>query len=456
MMSRGSTRRSGPFGWRLVAPCLVAALLMSACASESGSSASEPTAGSSASSGGSSGSSSGGSAGSSEGLPIGASKEDFIAAFADVDPIKIIIPTTGPKGALTSEGPEAYANALQEWSGGKISVEIGYGNSVATMPEAGNAILDGRAQFGLHVPIYEPDAFPAVNAVIDLMFMAEVSPMVGLLQQYGAALETAWETEEIVTELEKAGFAPMIPIGGGSPGVGLLCKELPPTSLDEMKGLQARVSGRAHVDALKELGITPVSLNITEIYEGLQRGLIDCGEMLLGTAHATGALEVAKNFTISEEVGFPATPVSHSASGEFWEDLPLIARQLMWDRLDVYLEAFVVTTIRSELDAVKTLRDGGGVIESWDAEVVERLRAHNAKTLDNARKNLPGINDPEALVDRMEETYEKWLKIVTEELGYKDGGSLFDLPNWYSEEEVDFMPFVERLMAEVLHPRRPA
>lgn len=433
--SRGTRRRG-----RMLAPGLAALLLVGACATDA-----EPENDADA-----------GARANANGVPVGASKQEYIAAFADVDPIKVVIPTPGAKGVLTSESPEKYAQALEKWSGGKLSVEIGYGNSVASIPETGAALVDGRAQFGMHVPIYEPDAFPATNAVMDLMFMAKVSPLVGLLQQYAAALEVAWETEEIITELTDAGFAPIVAIGGGSPGVGLLCGDLAPVTLEQMKGLQARVSGRAHVAPLEALGITPVSLTITEIYEGLQRGVIDCGEMLLGTAHATGALEVAKFFSIGEDVGFPATPVTHSASLAFWEKLPLVARQLMWDRMDVYLEAFIVTTIRSEVDAVTTLRDSGGVVKNWEPEVVEALKAQNAKTLDAAREGMPPIKDSAALVDRMEDTYDKWLKIITEELGYSDDGSLFDLPVWYSEEEVDFSPFVERLMSDVMESHRPS
>ena len=100
------------------------------------------------------GCSTGGDGGSDEaGVEYGATMEEYQAAFEDVDPITLRMQVDMPKDSDGNRGREAYAAALEEWSGGKITVEIGYAN--AFVPNAADwapALSDGRLDIAWMIP----------------------------------------------------------------------------------------------------------------------------------------------------------------------------------------------------------------------------------------------------------------------------------------------------------------
>src|SRR3712207_3108243 len=118
-----TARRTGLSTRRVLgAAALAGAMALTACAEESGSGD-----GDAASDGG-----------STEGVEYGASMEDYQAAFEDLEPITLNTQTPGPQGSATSTKFEEYFEAVEEWSGGKITWEIAYSNAVAPPTEIDN------------------------------------------------------------------------------------------------------------------------------------------------------------------------------------------------------------------------------------------------------------------------------------------------------------------------------
>jgi len=60
-----------------------------------------------------------------------------------------------------------------------------------------------------------------------------------------------------------------------TPGIKLITRKKPVRSLEDLKGLKIRVSGATAVKMGKALGFTPVSMDIGDLYLGLEKGVID-------------------------------------------------------------------------------------------------------------------------------------------------------------------------------------
>jgi TRAP-type C4-dicarboxylate transport system substrate-binding protein len=382
-------------------------------------------------------------------IAAGATQAEYVEAMKDLEPITVTMQSLSPQGSVDSRGMEEYAAALDEWSGGKIQAEIAYSSSIAPLTETAEALADGRIDFTRHAPLYEPDEYPETNALVDLTFVGERTPVVGRLQRFGAYSQTGLEHEPIVKEMEEHGLQPAIPLFMVTPNTVLACKDGAATSLSEMSGLRARASGPVHVKQLETVGITPSDLDIAEIYEGLQRGVIDCGEMSLSTLKIVGAMDIAKHVSYAEDTGFSDVPGAFSFGRGFWEDTPLVARQLMWDRLDVFVEETIRTAIATEAEVLQTMVDNGGSVESWDADASAKMADFNEGLLETAR------SENGELVTALESNTDSWLQVVTEDLGYEDQGTYADLPKWFDESQIDLGPFVEEFSANVLEPHRP-
>ena len=105
-----------------------------------------------------------GGAGDGEGVPIGATKEDYVAALADMEPVTLGFGgfTSGPN-VPTAQAYVRYGELVNEWSGGKITFEYDFGGAKLTLDKMADGLGQGRMDMGTFVPAYQPDEWPVAN-----------------------------------------------------------------------------------------------------------------------------------------------------------------------------------------------------------------------------------------------------------------------------------------------------
>ncbi len=181
-----------------------------------------------------------------------------------------------------------FADQFKLRTGGKHSIDILWGGTVAKIDEIPNALTSGVGQIGDIVTPYFPDKF-VVNNVVSF-FMPQPYSTIEL-----GALMTRWKEqykqfdEEMARyNLKVVGFRPL-------EEYGLICTK-PIRNLEEMKGKRIRSFGYALAALLEAMGATPVSMSTPEAYEGLQRGILDCSPIGITLARGWKYDEVAKYF----------------------------------------------------------------------------------------------------------------------------------------------------------------
>lgn len=387
-----------------------------------------------------------------EGVAAGASQEEYIAAFEDVEPIELSTQLPGSPGDSSAVHIEAYAEALEEWSGGKITMEIAYGNAIAPPDQAPQALADGRLDFDYLYTVYDPSRYPANGgAFAGASFLGRHGPVDGTLEALAGYLEVGLSTPEIMEETESEGIKLLLPYGPTS-SYGLMCTKAR-TGLQDLKGAQVRVGGPSFARQAEAVGMSPVSLPYSEIYQALQRGTIDCALQATWAAIPLGTIPLAPNYTIEAEVGFARLVFGLGFGLAQWEEMPLVAQQLVYDRLDVYLETMLkVTILDSMLTAAKTIEENDGAINEFDDDVNDALSKVNESMLDEVRESE--VLDGAALVENLTAALDKWNGIIVDELGYP---SIADdeFLEWYQKGEVDLGPYMDRLRDDVLSKHRP-
>lgn len=394
----------------------------------------------------------GGSAGG-ESVPVGATKDEYVAALADMDEVTLSVQVPASPGHVSSLPQEHYKEVVEEWSGGKIQIEISYGNPIVPSPEAIEAMGDGRLDLGSIYPLYDPARYPASNALVDASFVGQHTPLVGTLQATAAYTEATFETPEIREELEEQGVHLLLPlIASDSPTLNCTSQR---ATLDELEGVQTRVSGTVHTRQAEALGMSPVSIEYTEIYEALQRGTVDCALVMLRVADLGGFLELAPHATIDPDAGFAYTPVPVGFSQDRWESLPLAAQQLLFDKSRDYLGEYFYSVFGGTKDALRAAEESGGSVSELGPEAEEALQAENEKILADVAGS-DGLSDGDAFVDTVTGSADKWLKIVTDELGYPADVSYAEFGSWYQRDKVDLEPYLNRLWQDVMLEQRPS
>ena len=434
-----TARRTGITPRRaLGAAALAGALTLTACAEESGSN------------GGQAGSGDAGQSG--EGVEFGASKDDYAAAFEDIDPITLNTQTPGPQGSSTSKKFEEYFEAVEEWSGGKITFEIAYSNAIAPPTEIDNALQDGRLDVGLALPIYEPSEYPASSSINEISFIGRQTPLVGVLESHAWMLDVMMRTPEAQEEFESQGVHVLLP-AFNSGHSHMVCTD-ERTDAEDFQGAQILSGGARQAAQIEALGATPVSIPYTEVYESLSRGVAQCTvSSMLGIALG-GYADVANNVAVDPDTGFAITTGNIAINASVWESLPIEAQQLLFDRLDVFLQSTVANTWAAISEAVAAIDEAGGGFQPFGDDAKQTLQEANDGFLEELRGSL-GVEDPDGFVDLALESSEKWHDIITGDLEYEDQDTYLDFADWYANEDVDLEPFATRVFEEVLLDHRP-
>jgi TRAP-type C4-dicarboxylate transport system substrate-binding protein len=389
--------------------------------------------------------------GGGESVPVGASKEDYIAALADMNETTIVSQIAGAKDSVTAQPQEAYAAMVEEWSGGKIKIDFAYGNSIAPVTEAIAAVGDGRVGFSVLYTLYEPDRYPAHDALSTVGLLAHNSPVVGLLQSTAALSEVSAARPLFSEEIERAGAQLTLPaIAVDIPTLN--CTEAK-TSLADLRGSQTRVAGSAGAQEMRAMGMSPVSLPFTEVFEGLQRGTVDCALIAPRIGQLGGLMPLAKHLIVAPEVGFAATSIPMGFNQRVWDGLPLAAQQLLHDAARAFLIESAHSAFTGTKAALDTIAEEGGGVHELEPDAQAALASANDALLDEvaAKDNLDGA----ALVSDTRELMDKWLTVITEDLGIENV-SYADFADWYDRDTLDLGPWADMVMSEALNQNRPS
>jgi TRAP-type C4-dicarboxylate transport system substrate-binding protein len=145
------------------------------------------------------------------------------------------------------------------------------------------------------------------------------------------------------------------------------------TSPDQIKGLRIRTSAM-YVDFLKALGANPVATKPGDVYQALERGVVDGVMWPLDSIRPWGWHEIVKYVT-----GPPFYKVSH----------PLLMNAKKWDGLPKKIQAVLMEALRLEVIAIdaRTIKDIENEYKEMKKagmQVVEFSPANTKKYLDMA------------------------------------------------------------------------
>ena len=88
-----------------------------------------------------------------------------------------------------------------------------------------------------------------------------------------------------------------------SDSASLMSKNKPLRTLEDLKGLKIRTPSAAQSAQLAALGATPIDMPVTQIYNNLDRGVIDASMIPMSAALDFKLIEVAKYYTIDAPLG---------------------------------------------------------------------------------------------------------------------------------------------------------
>lgn len=207
---------------------------------------------------------------------------------AQADKLKWI--TYKPQNANDAQAisTQWMVDEFKKRTGGKHEFQVFWGGSVAKDREIPDALSGGAGDIGDIVTPYFPDKFPLNNAVGFFIPQPKSTIEIGLLMERWHREYPQFGAELKKYNLKVIGFRPL-------GNYGIICTK-PIKSLADFKGKRIRSYGFALPPLIEGLGATPVSMNTTDAYEALQRGILDCSPIDPVLAHGWKYDEVAKYY----------------------------------------------------------------------------------------------------------------------------------------------------------------
>jgi TRAP-type C4-dicarboxylate transport system substrate-binding protein len=261
---------------------------------------------------------------------------------------------------------DSVTERVEKETDSKIDFELFLDASLLGPDEMLKGIQDGRADMSFLVTFAYPGEFP-LNQLASVPFLATDS----------FAAREAWrslavDNDDVKAEWDRNGVVPVVWGAAGNTAAGL---RKPVTSLDDLKGLRVRAIG-VQAGAWKGVGAEPVAIPATDVYESMDRGVIDgWGSMPLETAAGNYRLDEVSPYIVDPGLGQFVNAATGAMSAKTWEKLPEDVQNIMREESDRLVETASADIMQGESDRIcDNVAESGAEIQVLPEDLVTQWR----------------------------------------------------------------------------------
>lgn len=178
----------------------------------------------------------------------------------------------------------------------------------------------------------------------------------------------------------------------------------PVSTLDGLKGLRIRVAGGLDTQTMEALGTTVIAMPPSELYQALERGVIDGGVYSFESAAIFRLAEVTK-YVMDVPAGYAVNLMMMNK--ELWESLPLnIQATLDQCFRHVGVQWAVTYDTLEQQFKQRIVKEFGITVADLRPGELDKMKAATARVkndwiADMKKKGLPGEKNYEALINSM-------------------------------------------------------
>jgi TRAP-type C4-dicarboxylate transport system substrate-binding protein len=270
----------------------------------------------------------------------GAQAQEIKLTLADQNPPQ----AWGPTHALMP-----WVKRVEAATGGRVKIEVYPSQTLVKGPEIWKAVRGGVVDLGWCFHGYWPDLTP----------LADVITLPGLpMKSAEKGSEVLWRLYEKFPAIQRE-FSEIQPLAlWTSNPYFLLTTKKQVKTLEDLKGLKIRVTGGPPTEQMKALGAVPTPIPMPDMYQALDKGVVDGMGAPWEAVQGFRLYEVAKYYTM---VPLSAVYFSLCGNKQKWASLP--------------------NDVRDAIMSVSGLEGskfwGRNFFDTAEQAVIERVRAGN-------------------------------------------------------------------------------
>lgn len=270
---------------------------------------------------------------------------------------------------------DGWADEVEECSNGQIEFERFWNASLFDAADMRDATGAGRVEVGNFSPGYHPGEFPLTDGLLSVPFVATNVPAV--MDAYKDLYD---QSEEAQAEWSDQGLH-LISLIPASPGA--LGTNVEVNTLDDLSGLDIRGYPGGGLNAgLNAVGANPVDLEMAELPEAMQRGVIDGFVGLIIDGATALSLHESTQYFTETQFGISGN-AALSVNKDWWDGLSEEVQNCATEAATNLTEPYVELIDEAENQACETLESAGAVMsrlpesetEEWRNMIVDDLKA---------------------------------------------------------------------------------
>ncbi len=271
-------------------------------------------------------------------------------AAADIPSITLKVADTFPPVGFVPTHRKAWAENITKKTDGKVKFQFFWSDSLFKQADGATNLAAGVADIANVASTYDP-AKTALWMTLDMPFNA---------RDYWCGISASVKTEQEEPNLKKTfdqlGFLPMM---GYASGHFHFLGKSPVEKVADLKGKRVRSYGGARVKMYELLGISPIFMPYSQIYEAVERGVIDGAEATILLTDSFKHYEIAKFMTLANSGFVLAAPLSISLKR--WNSFPESLKKIFLEAGTEHDMGYARQMIEQEGTKLKEFQDTRGM-----------------------------------------------------------------------------------------------
>jgi TRAP-type C4-dicarboxylate transport system substrate-binding protein len=317
---------------------------------------------------------------------------------AEAAPIKLTYSNFFPPTHIQSKLAEAWCKEVEKRTDGKIYVEYYPGQTLTKARQCYDGVVTGLSDLGFSVLAYTRGRFPVMSAVdLPLGYMSGKAAT----QVVNAVYRKFMPKELMDTRV--------MYLHAHGPGL-VHTKDKPVRTLEDLKGMKMRGHGTSAL-VLKALGATPVPMPMPELYQSLQKGVVE---------GAVYPWEVNKGWKMGEVTKYCTSAFTAAYTTSFfvvmnkdkWNSIPKDLQNVINEINEEWIIKHGEAWDSSDTEGIKYFLSIGGTVIGIEKDEAARWKAAVAPIADDyvAKMKKKGFANAQEIVDFVNATLDKYQK----------------------------------------------
>ena len=259
---------------------------------------------------------------------------------------------------------EDLINRIKAASGGRLDITLHPTGAIVPSAQEFDGVDLGTLDLGNTAPSYQMDRWPAAGP---FAFIVD-----GLTGMEYAAWMTVGGGAELAKQMYSGTNVHLVEGWLVTPPEAFLQSTKPLQTVDDIKGLKIRTAGDDG-ELFARMGAAVVFLPGEEIYEALQRGVIDTAQLSTPAIDWTFAIQEVADYMYLSPVRQPTDPTWVLVNEKSWAALPDDLKQVVEEVTFAQGFRWYDRLLKLDIEAVQMFKDYGTVVEPASKEIEVEL-----------------------------------------------------------------------------------